>query len=199
MSRIKQAKLGGEHLHFDKSFDQSAWSSVMVVNLVRVVKMVTDLTIESAIHWHFWRNRLFLLTKNALLKRGPKKSGMGRPPPIIRAMPERKRLFSVDPFPKHLKVREFFLPKVDTQIHWWLLSHNESFSSFLNVLILDPLVSIVTANAQQGLRISVGLEKKMQEQGKSQLAVMGLSVWRKTGCFSKITRNNVTPLESRVL
>ena len=60
-------------------------------------------------------------------------------------------------------------------------------------------MSIVTANAQQGLRISVGLEKKMQEQGKSQLAVMGLSVWRKTGCFSKITRNNVTPLESRVL
>ena len=24
---------------------------------------------------------------------------MGRPPPIIRAMPERKRFFSVDPFP----------------------------------------------------------------------------------------------------
>ena len=32
------------------------------------------------IHWHFWRNRLFLLTKNALLKRGPKNSGMGRLP-----------------------------------------------------------------------------------------------------------------------
>ena len=25
---------------------------------------------------------------------------MGTPPPIIRAMPERKRFFSVDPFPK---------------------------------------------------------------------------------------------------
>ena len=37
---------------------------------------------------------------NALLKRGPKYSGMGRPPPIIGAMPERKRFFSVDPFPK---------------------------------------------------------------------------------------------------
>ena len=34
----------------------------------------------------------FLLTKNAHLKRGPKNSGMGRPPPIIRAMPERKRV-----------------------------------------------------------------------------------------------------------
>ena len=33
------------------------------------------------------------MTKNALLKRGPKNSGMGRPPPIIRAMPERKRFF----------------------------------------------------------------------------------------------------------
>ena len=98
----------------------------------------------------------------------------------------------------HLKVREFFLPKVDTQIHWFLLSHNESFSSVLNVLILDPLVSIVT-NAQQGRRISVWLEKKMQEQGKSRLAVMGRGVWRKTGCFSKITRNDVTPLERRVL
>ena len=27
--------------------------------------------------------RLFLLTKNALLKRGPKNSGMGRPPPPL--------------------------------------------------------------------------------------------------------------------
>ena len=35
---------------------------------------------------------LFLLTKNALLKRGPK----------IRAMPKRKRFFSIDPFPKGL-------------------------------------------------------------------------------------------------
>ena len=26
---------------------------------------------------------------------------MGRPPPIIRAMPERKRFFSIDPFPKY--------------------------------------------------------------------------------------------------
>ena len=42
------------------------------------------------------------MTKNALLKRGPKNSGMGWPPPhIIRAMPERKRFFSsIDPFPK---------------------------------------------------------------------------------------------------
>ena len=79
------------------------------------------------------------------------------------------------------------MPKVDTQIHWFLLSHNESFSSVLNVLILDPLVSIVTANAQQGRRISVCLEKKMQEQGKSRLAVMGRSVWRKTGCFSMVS------------
>ena len=69
--------------------------------------------------------------------------------------------------------------KVDTQIHGSLLSHNESFSSVLNVLILDPLVSIVT-NAQQGRRISVWLEKKMQEQGKSRLAVMGRGVFGET-------------------
>ena len=25
-------------------------------------------TVKSSIHWHFWRNRLFLLTKNALLE-----------------------------------------------------------------------------------------------------------------------------------
>ena len=31
-------------------------------------------TVKSSIHWHFWRNRLFLLTKNALLKRVPKNS-----------------------------------------------------------------------------------------------------------------------------
>ena len=35
----------------------------------------------------------FLLTKNALLEKGPKNSGVGRPPPLIRAMPERKRFF----------------------------------------------------------------------------------------------------------
>ena len=56
-------------------------------------------TIKSAIHWHFWRNRLFLLTKNALLERGPKNSGRGSPPPLIRAMPERKRFFSIDLVP----------------------------------------------------------------------------------------------------
>ena len=57
-------------------------------------------TVKSSIYWHFWRNRLFLLTKNALLKRGPKNLGMGRPPsPLFRAMSERKRFFSIDPFP----------------------------------------------------------------------------------------------------
>ena len=35
----------------------------------------------------------FLLTKNALLEKGPKNSGVGRPPPLLRAMPERKRFF----------------------------------------------------------------------------------------------------------
>ena len=34
------------------------------------------------------------MTKKALLEKGPKNSGMGRPPPpLIRAMPERKRFF----------------------------------------------------------------------------------------------------------
>ena len=35
----------------------------------------------------------FYWPKMHFLKRGPKNSGMGRPPPIIRAMPERKRFF----------------------------------------------------------------------------------------------------------
>ena len=39
------------------------------------------------------------MTKNALLQKGPKNSGMGRPSPLIQAMPERKRLFSIDVFP----------------------------------------------------------------------------------------------------
>ena len=36
-------------------------------------------------------------------KRGPKNSG--RPPPLIRAMPERKRFFSTDVFPKTIKLK----------------------------------------------------------------------------------------------
>ena len=40
----------------------------------------------------YWPKMLFL--------KGPKNSGMGRPPPLIRAMPERKRFFSIDVFPK---------------------------------------------------------------------------------------------------
>ena len=35
---------------------------------------------NSSIHWHFWRNRLFLLAKNALLEKGPTNSGIVRPP-----------------------------------------------------------------------------------------------------------------------
>ena len=50
-------------------------------------------TVKSSIHWHFWRNRLFLLTKNALLKRGPKNSGMGRPPPHNSGNARKKTFF----------------------------------------------------------------------------------------------------------
>ena len=43
------------------------------------------------------------MTKNAILERGPKISGMGRPPPpLIRAMPERKRFFFIEAFPQLL-------------------------------------------------------------------------------------------------
>ena len=61
--------------------------------------LTTQKTVKRSIHWHFLRNILLLLTKNALLEKGPKNSGMGRPPPLIRARPERKRLFSIDVFP----------------------------------------------------------------------------------------------------
>ena len=34
-----------------------------------------------------------------LVKKGPKNSGMGKPPPPFRAMPERKRAFTYEVFP----------------------------------------------------------------------------------------------------
>ena len=40
-----------------------------------------------------------LLTKNALLERGPKNSGMGRPPPLYSGNARKKRFFSIDAFP----------------------------------------------------------------------------------------------------
>ena len=47
---------------------------------------------------HFWRNRLFLLTKIALFEKGPKNSGMGRPPPLF-GNARKKTFFSFDVFP----------------------------------------------------------------------------------------------------
>ena len=48
----------------------------------------------------------FYWPKMHFQKRGPKNLGMGwvDPPPIIRAMPERKRFFSIDPFPHVVKL-----------------------------------------------------------------------------------------------
>ena len=57
------------------------------------------LIVKSSIHWHFWRNGLFLLTKNALLKRGPKNSGMGRPPPHNSGNVRKKTFFFNWPLP----------------------------------------------------------------------------------------------------
>ena len=47
----------------------------------------------------FARKRLLLLTKNALLEKGPKKLASSAPPLIIEAMPKRKHYFSIDVFP----------------------------------------------------------------------------------------------------
>ena len=41
----------------------------------------------------------FLLTKNALLKRGPKNSGMGRPHPPYSGNARKKTFFSIEAFP----------------------------------------------------------------------------------------------------
>ena len=41
----------------------------------------------------------FLLTKMHFLKKGQKIQAWVDPPTLIRAMPERKRFFPVDPFP----------------------------------------------------------------------------------------------------
>ena len=44
---------------------------------------------------------LFLLTKNALLVKGPKNSGMGRPlPPPHSGIAQKKTFFFIDVFPK---------------------------------------------------------------------------------------------------
>ena len=45
-------------------------------------------TVKSSINWHFWRNRLFLLTKNALLEKGPKKSAWLDHPPLFGQCPK---------------------------------------------------------------------------------------------------------------
>ena len=47
----------------------------------------------------FFRNRLFLLTKKALLERGPKNSGIGRPPPLFGQCPKENVFFSIEAFP----------------------------------------------------------------------------------------------------
>ena len=53
---------------------------------------------NSSIHWHFLRNRLFLLTKNALLEKGPKNSGMCRlPPPSFGQCPKENFCFPLRP------------------------------------------------------------------------------------------------------
>ena len=90
-------------------------------------------------HWHFWRNRLFLLTKNALLKRGPKNLGMGTPP-IIRAIPERKRFFFfVDPFPYPSLMymsgkikRPVKINHSAVDIFWWKLEQPKSVTCTLS-------------------------------------------------------------------
>ena len=95
-------------------------------------------TVKSSIHWHFWRNRLFLLTKNALLEKGLKNLGMGRPPPLIQAMPERKRFFSIDVFPYSLT--NFCLYRV----------------SFSHLYVLMYLYSYAQAWGQKGQNGGVG-------------------------------------------
>ena len=41
-----------------------------------------------------------------LVKKGPKNSGMGKPPPLFRAMPERNRAFTYEVFPKSKWISE---------------------------------------------------------------------------------------------
>ena len=48
------------------------------------------------------------MTKNALLEKGPKIRAWVDPPPIFRAMPERKRFFFIDVFP----YTKYYLPLI---------------------------------------------------------------------------------------
>ena len=92
-------------------------------------------------HWHFWRNRLFLLTKNALLKRGPKNSGMGRPHcPPHSGNARKKTFFFIDVFPynpfnkiylicmRQLS-RKWAVAKVAVQSRLFFLSYQHIFVS----------------------------------------------------------------------
>ena len=62
---------------------------------------------------------------------------MGRPPPIIRAMPERKRFFSIDPFPK----------KFDTH-GVTMLEIEDSISSPDELLLRELCWSVAQASCQ---------------------------------------------------
>ena len=59
-------------------------------------------TVHNLKKMHCGRNGLLLLAKNALLEKGPKKSGMGRPPttPPHSGTARKKTFFSIDVFPK---------------------------------------------------------------------------------------------------
>ena len=74
-------------------------------------------TVKSSIHWHFWRNRLFLLTKHALLKRGPKNSGRGKPPPpSFGQCPKENVFFFIEAFP-YKKLFTWWQVVVETEWH----------------------------------------------------------------------------------
>ena len=71
---------------------------IMMIIMVILMIIMTKMTKKHTITVKF-EQKIAILRTVTWQKRGPKNPGMGRPPPIIRAMPERKRFFSIDVFP----------------------------------------------------------------------------------------------------
>ena len=120
---------------------------------------------------------------------------MGRPPPIIRAMPERKRFFSIDPFPKRLEGRT----EVQTSVRNVGLSapqtlYAQQSPDFMNCGTLQQ--SFCAAHNP----ISVPLKSLLTSGQLEILTAAGPSIAREQRCAaaSEIFRSTGFPLNSAI-
>ena len=92
------------------------------------------------------------MTKNTLLKRGTKNSGMGRPPPIIRAMPERKRFFPLmhSLRPAHDLTSPWSWKRGDSKA-WLQTTTNSKLSTFIEIWIAAMKTIVEHFNPQPSI------------------------------------------------